>query len=81
MAKTIALSIEIDGLSDLTKQVVGLEQQLESLNAELKETEKGSDEYIKLRNAISVTKEELSKARKEQKDFIKSAEGTKAAEG
>ena len=81
MAKKIALSIEIDGLSDLTKQVVGLEQQLESLNAELKETEKGSDEYIKLRNAVAVTKEELSKARKEQKDFVKSAEGTKAAEG
>jgi hypothetical protein len=81
MAKTIALSIEIDGLSDLTKQVVGLEQQLESLNAELKNTEKGSDEYIKLRNAVAVTKEELSKAKKEQKDFVKSAEGTKAAEG
>lgn len=81
MAKTIALSIEIDGLSDLTKQVVGLEQQLESLNAELKETEKGSDEYIKLRNAVAVTKEELSKAKKEQKDFVKSAEATKQAEG
>jgi hypothetical protein len=81
MAKKIALSIEIDGLSDLTKQVVGLEQQLESLNAELKQTDKGSDEYIKLRNAVAVTKEELSKAKKEQKDFIKSAEGTKAAEG
>ena len=81
MAKQIALSIEIDGLSDLTKQVVGLEQQLESLNAELKETEKGSDEYIKLRNAVAVTKEELSKARKEQKDFVKSAEATKQAEG
>ena len=81
MAKQIVLSIEIDGLSDLTKQVVGLEQQLESLNAELKETEKGSDEYIKLRNAVAVTKEELSKARKEQKDFVKSAEATKQAEG
>ena len=81
MAKQIALSIEIDGLSDLTKQVVGLEQQLESLNAELKETEKGSDEYIKLRNAVAVTKEELSKAKKEQKDFVKSAEATKQAEG
>jgi len=81
MAKTIALSIEIDGLSDLTKQVVGLEQQLESLNAELKQTEKGSDEYIKLRNAVAVTKEELSKAKKEQKDFVKSAEATKQAEG
>ena len=81
MAKQIALSIEIDGLSDLTKQVVGLEQQLESLNAELKQTEKGSDEYIKLRNAVAVTKEELSKAKKEQKDFIKSAEATKQAEG
>jgi hypothetical protein len=81
MAKTIALSIEIDGLSDLTKQVVGLEQQLENLNAELKNTEKGSDEYIKLRNAVAVTKEELSKAKKEQKDFIKSAEATKQAEG
>jgi len=81
MAKTIALSIEIDGLSDLTRQVVGLEQQLEKLNAELKETEKGSDEYIKLRNQIAATNEQIIKARKEQKDFIKSAEGTKAAEG
>jgi len=81
MAKQIVLSIEIDGLSDITKQVVGLEQQLESLNAELKNTEKGSDEYIKLRNAVAVTKEELSKAKKEQKDFVKSAEATKQAEG
>lgn len=81
MAKTIALSIEIDGLSDLTRQVVGLEQQLEKLNTELKQTEKGSDEYIKLRNQIAATNEQIIKARKEQKDFIKTAEGTKAAEG
>jgi len=81
MAKTIALSIEIDGLSDLTKQVVGLEQELSKLNTELKGVEVGSDEYIKLRNQVAATKEELSKARKEQKDFVKSAEATKAAEG
>jgi tetratricopeptide (TPR) repeat protein len=81
MAKTIALSIEIDGLSDLTKQVVGLEMQLEKLNTELKQTEKGSEEYINLRNQIAATNEQLIKAKKEQKDFIKSAEGTKAAEG
>ena len=81
MAKTIALSIEIDGLSDLTKQVVGLEMQLEKLNTELKQTEKGSEEYIKLRNQIAATNEQLIKAKKEQKDFVKSAEGTKAAEG
>ena len=81
MAKTIALSIEIDGLSDLTKQVVGLEMQLEKLNTELKQTEKGSEEYINLRNQIAATNEQLIKAKKEQKDFVKSAEGTKAAEG
>jgi DNA repair exonuclease SbcCD ATPase subunit len=81
MAKTIALSIEIDGLSDLTKQVVGLEQELKSLNSELKGVEVGSDEYIKLRNQIAATKEELSKAKKEQKDFLKSASATQEAEG
>ena len=81
MAKTIALSIEIDGLSDLTKQVVGLEQELKNLNTELKGVEIGSDEYIKLRNQIAATKEELSKTKKEQKDFLKSASATKEAEG
>jgi hypothetical protein len=81
MAKTIALSIEIDGLSDLTKQVVGLEQELKNLNTELKGVEVGSDEYIKLRNQIAATKEELSKTKKEQKDFLKSASATKEAEG
>ena len=81
MAKTIALSIEIDGLSDLTKQVVGLEQELKNLNSELKGVEVGSDEYIKLRNQIAATKEELSKAKKEQKDFLKSASATQEAEG
>jgi len=81
MAKTIALSIEIDGLSDITKQVVGLEQELKNLNTELKGAAVGSDEYIKLRNQIAATKEELSKAKKEQKDFVKSASATKEAEG
>lgn len=81
MAKTIALTIEIDGLSDITKQVVGLEQEIKKLNTELKGTSVGSDEYIKLRNQIATTSEELKKAKKEQKDFIKSAEATKQAEG
>jgi hypothetical protein len=81
MAKVIGLSIEIDGLSEITKDVVGLEQQLKQLNTELKNTEVGSDQYIKLRNEIAATKEQLSQARKEQKDFIKSAEATKEAEG
>jgi myosin heavy subunit len=81
MAKKIALSIEIDGLSNLTKQVVGLEQELNNLNKELKGADQGSDAYIKLRNQIEFTKNELSKAKKEQKDFIKSAEATKQAEG
>lgn len=81
MAKKIALSIEIDGLSNLTKQVVGLEQELSNLNQELKGADKGSDAYIKLRNQIEFTKNELSKAKKEQKDFVKSAEATKQAEG
>jgi hypothetical protein len=60
MAKTIALSIEIDGLSDITKQVVGLEQELKNLNTELKGAAVGSDEYIKLRNQIAATKILLS---------------------
>lgn len=81
MAKVIGLSIEIDGLSEITKEVVGLEQQLKNLNTELKNTEVGSDAYIDLRNQIAATKEQLSQARKEQKDFIKSAEATKEAEG
>jgi hypothetical protein len=79
--KVIALSIEIDGLSNLTKQVVGLEQELSNLNKELKGADVGSDAYIKLRSEIEFTKNELSKAKKEQKDFIKSAEATKQAEG
>jgi hypothetical protein len=81
MAKTIALTIEIDGLSDITKQVVGLEQEIQKLNTELKGTSVGSDEYIKLRNEIATTTEQLKNAKKEQKDFIKSAEATKQAEG
>lgn len=81
MAKTIALTIEIDGLSDITKQVVGLEQQLKGLNEELKKTDVGSDAYIDLRNQIAQTTKALSDAKKEQKDFIKSAEATKGAEG
>jgi hypothetical protein len=81
MAKVIGLSIEIDGLSEITKEVVGLEQQLKQLNTELKNTEVGSDQYIKLRNEIAATKQQLSEAKKEQKDFIKSAEATKEAEG
>lgn len=81
MAKVIGLSIEIDGLSDITKQVVGLEQELKQLNTELKNVEVGSDAYIDLRNQVAATKEQLSQAKKEQKDFVKSAEATKEAEG
>jgi hypothetical protein len=79
--KTVGLKIEIEGLSDITKQVVQLETELKDLNAQLDNTEKGSDAYIDLRNQIAQTKEQLKAANKEQKDFIKSAEATKSAEG
>jgi len=79
--KTIALKIEIDGLSEITKEVVKLEQELKSLNNDLKAAEVGSDAYIDLRNQIVATSEALKSAKKEQKDFVKSAEATKAAEG
>ena len=79
--KTVGLKIEIDGLSDITKEVVKLETELKDLNAQLKETEVGSDAYIELRNQVALTTESLKAAKKEQKDFIKSAEATKDAEG
>jgi hypothetical protein len=79
--KVIGLKIEIDGLSDITKEVVKLEQELKTLNNDLKGAEIGSDAYIDLRNQIVATSEALKVAKKEQKDFVKSAEATKAAEG
>jgi phage-related minor tail protein len=79
MAKTIGLKIEIDGLSDITKEVVKLETEIKDLNSQLKQTEVGSDAYIDLRNEIAATTEALKGAKKEQKDFIKSANATKEA--
>jgi len=81
MAKTVGLRIEIEGLSDITKGIVGLESEIKGLNEQLKQTEVGSDEYIKLRNRIAEAKEELKGARKEQRDFIKQANTAKFKKG
>lgn len=81
MDKKIGLTIEIDGIQDTTKRVVQLEQEIENLNKQLKNTEKGSDEYLKLRQRIDETKAGLRDARKEQRDFIKQANDAKFGEG
>ena len=81
MAKTVGLRIEIEGLSDITKGIVGLEQEIKGLNEQLKQTEVGSDEYIKLRNRIAEAKEELKDAKKEQRDFVKQATTAKFKKG
>lgn len=79
--KTVGLKIEIDGLSDITKEVVKLEGELKDLNTQLKAAEVGSDAYIDLRNQIAATTEQLKAAKKEQRDFVKEATATKEAEG
>ena len=81
MAKTIGLKIEIDGLSQITKEVTSLEQQLKGLNDQLKNTEVGSEEYIKLKNQILLTNDALKDARKGQRDFIKDAKAADFEKG
>lgn len=81
MDKKIGLTIEIDGIQDATKRVVQLEQEIAGLNKELKNTKKGSDEYLKLRQRLDETKAGLRDARKEQRDFIKQAKNAKFGEG
>lgn len=81
MDKKIGLTVEIDGIQDATKRVVQLEQEVQSLNKQLKNTEKGSDEYLKLRQRLDETKAGLRDARKEQRDFIKQAKNAKFGEG
>jgi len=79
--KVIGLKIEIEGLSDITKEVVKLEMELKDLQTQLKATEVGSEAYIELRNQIAATTEQLKSAKKEQRDFVKGATETKEAEG
>jgi hypothetical protein len=81
MAKTIGLKIEIEGLTQITKEVTALEQDLKDLNAELKKTAVGSDEYIKLKNQIVLTQDALKDAKKEQRDFIKDAKAADFEKG
>jgi hypothetical protein len=81
MAKIIGLKIEIEGLSQITKEVTGLEQQLKGLNDQLAKTEVGSEEYIKLKNQIVLTQDALKDTRKEQRDFIKDAKAADFKKG
>ena len=72
---------------DLEKEIKGLNEaieasdnaeEIEQLNKQLATAEK---EYINLRNSVASTNEELKAARKEQREFIKSANSAKFKKG